>query len=304
MSVLDELSSSIERVAATAGSSVVRLGESWRAGVGVIIADGYVLTNAHNVGGETVRVAFADGSRVEGRTAGVDIDGDLAVVAADTAGAPALEWSPLTPGVGSVVFAVTAGQNGARVTMGTVSSMAQGFRGPRGRPIAGAIEHTAPLVRGSSGSPLLDGEGRLLGINTSRLGGGFYLALPADDSLKERVEALKSGQTVERVRLGVGIAPSHAARRMRRAVGLPERDGVLVRMVEEGSPAERAGIEQGDLIVLAGDRPLRHADDLYAALAEVRPGATLQLQLVRGTDERGVEVVFDNGGGTGGEPVH
>jgi serine protease Do len=304
MSVLEELSNSIDRLAKSAGSSVVRLGGGWRSGVGVVIADGFVLTNAHNLADEPVPVRFTDGRRAEGRTAGVDIDGDLAVVAVDTAGAPALEWSPLAPAVGNVVFAVTPGESGPRVTLGTISSVAQAFRGPRGRPIAGAIEHTAPLVRGSSGGPLLDGEGRIVGINTNRLGGGFYLALPADESLRERVETLKGGESVERVRLGVGIAPSHAARRLRRAVGLPERDGVLVRMVEEGSPADRAGIEQGDLIVAADDRPLRRGDDLYAALADVRPGSSLRLQLVRGTDERSVQVSFGSAAGPTGDPVH
>ena len=93
------------------------------------------------------------------------------------------------------------------------------------------------------------------GVNTNRIGEGFYLALPADAALKARVEALARGETPTRERLGVAIAPSHVARRLRRSVGLPERDGVLVRGVEEGSPAEAAGIEAGDLIVWPAARP-------------------------------------------------
>ena len=147
-----------------------------------------------------------------------------------------------------------------------MSSVARAFRGPRGRRISGSVEHTAPLAPGSSGSPLVDGEGRLLGLNTNRLGGGFYLALPADEALRGRVAALQRGESAERPRLGIGIAPSWVALRMRRAVGLPDREGVLVREVEPDSPAARAGISEGDLIVEAGGRPITEPDDVYDAL--------------------------------------
>ena len=146
------------------------------------------------------------------------------------------------PAIGHRVFALAnpAGR-GLRVTPGFVSSTARSFRGPRGRRIAGAIEHTAPLPRGSSGGPLVDYDGRLLGINSVRVDGGLILAMPADATLRERVDALGRGETPKRVRLGVAIAPPRVARRLRRAVGLPERDGVLVRAVEEGSPADAPG---------------------------------------------------------------
>ena len=172
------------------------------------------------------------------------------------------------------------------MTFGFVSSVARAFRGPRGRRISGSVEHTAPLAPGSSGSPLVDGEGRLLGLNTNRLGGGFYLALPADEALRGRVAALQRGESAERPRLGIGIAPSWVALRMRRAVGLPDREGVLVREVEPDSPAARAGINEGDLLVEAGGRPITEPDDVYDALGSVSAGSTLELRLVRGADER------------------
>jgi serine protease Do len=130
-------------------------------------------------------------------------------------------------------------------------------------------------------------DGQLLGINTNRLEGGFYLALPADGALVERLAALGRGEAPRRRRLGVALAPGHAARRMRRAVGLPERDGALVRFVEDDSPAARAGIAQGDLIVGVGGHPVRDADDLFEALTGEGP---ISLTLVRGTEERTVEV--------------
>jgi len=302
MGVLDELGQAVQSVATKAGSAVVRVGGGWRGGSGVVIGDGLVLTNAHNVRGDGTVVVFADGRRAEASVKGVDIDGDLAVLAVDTAGTPSLAWSDASAGIGTPVFAVTATETGARVTMGFVSSVARAFRGPRGRRISGSLEHTAPLAPGSSGSAVVDADGKLVGLNTNRLDGGFYLALPADAVLRDRVAALQRGASAERPRLGIGIAPSWVARRMRRAVGLAERDGVLVREVEDGSPAAVAGIAEGDLIIEAGGRPIREPDDVYDALGALGSGSTLSVRVVRGADERTIEVNF--GPSEAGGPVH
>jgi serine protease Do len=152
------------------------------------------------------------------------------------------------------------------------------------------VEHTAPLMPGSSGGPIVDLDGRLLGINTNRLESGFYLAIAADGRLKDRVTALGRGESPSRRRLGVGLAPAHVARRLRRAVGLPERDGLLVREVEEDSPASRAGLAEGDLIVAAAGKPVTSADDLFDALGSVADDAPLEITLLRGTEERTVSV--------------
>ena len=167
------------------------------------------------------------------------------------------------------------------------------FRGPRGRRIVGSFEHTAPLARGSSGSPVVDGEGRVIGLNTHRLGEGFYLALPADADLRDRLGRLAAGEVPLPRQLGIGLAPAPVARKLRRSVGLPERDGLLVRLVQEGGPGDRAGLRQGDLIVAAGDRDVATVDDLHAALDTVGPGETLALRIVRGTEELDVRVAFD-----------
>jgi S1-C subfamily serine protease len=148
------------------------------------------------------------------------------------------------------------------------------------------------LPRGSSGGPLLDAAGRLLGINSVRVDGGLILAIPADAALRERLESLGRGEAPQRVRLGVAIAPPRVARRLRRAVGLPERDGVLVRAVEEGTAAERAGIERGDLIVAASGREIDGVDVLYEALDAARAEGKLELTIVRGAEERSVPVEF------------
>src|ERR1700742_1808188 len=107
MTILDEVGASIRQLAEGAGTSVVGIGQRWGAGSGIVLGDGQVLTNAHNVRGDTVEVTFADGRTAEGTVAGHDIDGDLAVISVDTAGAPALAWADGAAGsVGLPVFAL------------------------------------------------------------------------------------------------------------------------------------------------------------------------------------------------------
>jgi serine protease Do len=291
MAALQELEEAVRAVADRVGPSVVGIGDRWGRGSGVVIGEGRVLTNAHNVRGDRVSVSFPDGRVAEGSVAGVDVDGDLAVVTVETAGAPAPAWAESALGIGAAVFALAnPGGRGLRVTFGMVSGTERSFRGPRGRRIAGSLEHTAPLARGSSGGPVVDAEGRLAGLNTNRAGDGFYLAIPADADLRERVDALARGESPSAPRLGVAVAPPWVAARMRRAVGLPEREGLLVRGVEEGSAADRAGLGRGDLIVAAGGRAVSSADDLHAALEKAAAGGTVTVTVVRGEEEREVAV--------------
>jgi serine protease Do len=296
VAVLEDIGTTIGTLVERVGPAVVGLGRGWGVGSGVMIEDGLVLTNAHNLRHDEVTITFDDGRREEGRVLGSDPDLDVAVIAVETGGAEPVVWPPSDAGepeIGRPVVALAnPGGRGLRATVGFVSSAARSFRGPRGRRIPGAIEHTAPLPRGSSGGPLLDVEGRLLGINSVRVDGGLILAVPADAALRERVQALGRGEAPRRAQLGVAIAPPRAARRLRRAVGLPEREGVLVRAVEDDSPAARAGIERGDLIVAADGREIERVDVLYEALDSATAGGSLELTVVRGTDERTVPVAF------------
>jgi serine protease Do len=290
--VLQALQEAVGEAAGRVGPAVVGLGRGWGRGSGVVIASGQVLTVAHVLRGEEVAVAFPDGQVAEGRVAGADPDLDVAVVAVDTGDIEPVAWEPgEPPAAGAPVFALAnPGGRGLRATFGMVSATGRSFRGPRGRRIPGSIEHTAPLPRGSSGGPLVDADGRLLGLNAVRRDGGFILAVPADAALRARVDQLARGEGAERPRLGVAIAPPRVARRMRAAVGLPERDGLLVRGVVADSPAAAAGVERGDLLVRAGDRSLTGVDDLFDAL-DGAPG-TLALTVVRGTEERELEARF------------
>jgi serine protease Do len=291
MGPLQELGNSIAEIAGKIGPSTVGIGNRWRGGSGVVIAKDRVLTNAHNLHGEEVRVYFADGREADAAVLGVDGDGDLAVLSVPTEGVSPVAWgsSEIATGAPVVALGNPAG-GGPRGTGGFVSCVGRAFRGARGRRIGGSVEHTAPLMPGSSGGPLVNVAGEVIGINTNRLGSGFYLAMPADGAFQSRVEALSRGEAPSRRRLGVGLAPSHVARRLRRAVGLSERDGLLVREVEEDSPAARAGVAEGDLIVAAGDRDVRSVDDLFDVLGSVGADQPLELTLLRGDEERKVTV--------------
>jgi S1-C subfamily serine protease len=291
MTIFDEIQASIARLAEDAGPSVAGIGQRWGIGSGIVLGAGRVLTNAHNVRGNQATVTFADGRTTEGNVAGHDIDGDLAVIEADTGQVPALPWATAAPAIGTPVFALAnPGGRGLRVTFGSISGIDRTFRGPRGLRITGSLEHTAPLLPGSSGGPVLDVQGQLLGINTNRLGEGFYLAIPADEALRRRVDALARGESVRRPQLGITITPGHVARRLRRAVGLPDAEGLLIRDIAEDSPAARAGLAPGDLIVAAAGQPVRTVDDLSGALQTA--GDTIELNVLRGTDERSIQVAL------------
>jgi serine protease Do len=291
--MFEDLTSAGQRLAQEVASSVVRIGRDGGRGAGTVIGPGLVLTSAHNLRGSEVTVSFADGRTERGEAKGVDADGDLAVIAVETGAVAPVGWAASPAEAGAPVFALgpVAG-GGVRVSFGTVSAAGAAFRGPRGRLITGALEHTAPVGRGSSGGPIVDIDGHLVGVNTHRSGDGFYLAIPASDDLRTRVEALTRGEAPTRHRLGVALTPPHVARRMRAAVGLPPREGVLVRDVGDDTPAAASGLTRGDLIVAAGGAPVESIDALLAAIDAVGPTGTLSLTVLRGAEETTVEVRF------------
>jgi serine protease Do len=291
-SPLAQLSESVMEAVAAASPSVVGVGPR---GSGVVVGDGLVVTNAHNLRGGA-EVTFADGRRVPAVVAGADIDGDLAVLQVATEGAPVLEWADRSPRLGQAVIGLSRpGGRALRAGVGFVSGLDLAFRGPEGRLVRGALEHTAPLAPGSSGGPVIDDEGHLVGVNTHRPSEGVYLAQPASEDLKARVQALSQGQAPQRVRLGVALAPPKVARRLRAAVGLPERQGLLVQDVDPAGPAGRAGVRQGDLIVAVGGNPVASVDELADALQARAEAGPLELMVVRGAEDVTLSVDFHPG---------
>lgn len=282
MSDLRELSAQLAAVVAGAAPSVVGVGPR---GSGVVVAPGLVLTNAHNARGNTV-VHFSDGREVQASLTGADTDGDLAVLRAGTEGITPLEWAPTAPSLGEIVVGLARpGGRGARAGVGFVSGSEMAFRGPEGRLVRGALEHTAQMAPGSSGGPLVDIEGRLVGINTHRHREGAYLAIPAGAQLRARTDALAEGRQPQRRRLGVAIAHPRVAQKLRQAVGLPERPGLLVHDVDPEGPAAKAGLRRGDFIVAVNAQPVADADQLADALERVPDGEPAQVSALRGAEE-------------------
>lgn len=294
---VQDLAQAVRRVVESAGPAVVSVARHRTGGSGVVIGTDRVLSNAHNAAPEGVRIVFSDGRTEDGQVLGVDGDGDLVVLDVPTGDAPALQWGPMDEvGIGTPVIALASpAGRGLCATLGFVSATDRPFRGPLGRRIEGSLEHTAPLPAGASGGPLLDLSGRLVAVNTHRLGEGFYLALPGTPALQARVRDLMAGESPRGRRLGVGLAPVPVARRLRRAVGLPEAEGLLIRLVEEGSPAEAAGLTAGDLLVAAAGRPLMVMEDLHEAVEDLE-GDALEVQVLRGTEGRTVTVAFRRSG--------
>jgi serine protease Do len=312
MATIKDVQEAVSGVAQGVGPQVVGVSGGRTSGSGVVIGQDRVLTNAHNLSGvhphsggmprgtrhpRELTVSFADGRTAAATIIAADPEKDLAVLEVPTGDTKSIQWAngSANVGIGAPVFALSnPGGQGLRVTFGLVSGTERSFSGPRGRTIGGGIEHTAPLLPGSSGGPIVDGDGRFLGLNTHRLGEGFYLAIPADDVLKNRAETLARGDAPERAHLGVAVAPSHVANRLRRAVGLSDADGVLVRGVREGSAGARAGLREGDLLVKAGGRDLKTVEDLFAALDSVEAGGSLDIEVLRGTETSKVTVVFNS----------
>jgi serine protease Do len=272
-------------IASQVGPAVIGLRSGSRGGSGVIVAPGVAVTLGRNIRQDELTVRVGESDRTA-RVTGVDPTVDLAVLTLEGPDLPEpIAWATgedVT--IGSEVYALAdpAGR-GLRVTPGTVSRAPSGLRGPSGRLIEGVIEHTAPLPRGSGGGPLVDVDGRILGLNAIRRDGGLIVAWPAA-ALRDRATTLASGRATAPPRLGVALVGARQARQLRAAVGLEPIDGLLIQAVESGSPADRAGVARGDVIVAIDGAVVSDPDPLYAALDAAAVG-DLALKIVRGSNE-------------------
>jgi serine protease Do len=262
------------------GASVVSFGRGARRGTGFLIGSDRVLTLAYRLRDETVETLTSDGERREARVLGVDRDLGVAVLEAPTGEIPAIRWASEPPRLGDPVFALGDPGGGLRLTAGNVSAGSLMVRSRYGRALE-LIEHTAPMPRGAGGGPLVDVSGAVVGVNALRGDAGFLLALPAH-AVQSAVERVVEGR--EPIRLGVAVASPSASRRMRRAVGLPDHDGLLVEALDEGGPADRAGVKRGDLLVSIGGATLATIDDLHAALAANAGLCNTELRVLRATE--------------------
>ncbi len=292
---LDAYSQAVIGVAERLGPAVVaveirrgKLRGADGAGSAVVITpDGYLLSNHHVVdGAREVRVRAPAGDSTVARVVGSDAATDLALLHADPVAmaAPApgeLAAAPVRPGQLVVAIGNPLGFS-STVSAGVVSALGRSLRGKDGRLIDGIVQHTAPLNPGNSGGPLADSQGRIVGINTAIIARsqGLGFAVGAATASWVLAELLARGR-VRRSYLGVGGATRPLDRRLARAHGVLAASTVGVLSVEAGSPAARAGVRDGDLIIGLGAAAVTSVDELVRALRTVAAGTAAPLRLVR-----------------------
>jgi serine protease Do len=304
---LDAYSRTVIGVAEALSASVANLqvhrrtrrGPATGAGSGVAIsADGFVITSAHVVEGTRHGVAsFSDGHETPVSVVGADPLSDLAVLRADGG-----ELSPAPLGdaddlrVGQLVVAI-GNPNGfaSSVTAGVVSGLGRslpvGARGGPRRVVENVIQTDAALNPGNSGGALVDGAGRVVGINTALAGIGLGLAVPINDATRVIISTLIRDGRVRRAHVGVAVAPRPLPPRIAERLG--RRAGVQIMQVIDDSPAAAAGLERGDLLLELDGEPVTDASDVQRLMVHERIGRAVRAVVLRGGRERTLELVLD-----------
>ncbi len=301
--LLDAYSAAVVSVVDAVGPAVVSVRTNARAGrrggagagSGVIIAsDGYVLTNSHVVhAASDLEVSLTDGRRFAATLTGDDPATDLAVIRVD---APALPAAHLGESarlrVGQLVIAI-GNPFGfeSTVSAGVVSALGRSLRSTTGRLIDNIIQTDVALNPGNSGGPLVDSRGRVVGINSAvfAMAQGISFAVPIDTATWVIPQLLARGR-VSRAYLGFGGQSRPLERRLARALGLANARAIEIVSLEPASPAARAGLQTGDLVVAIGERPVQTVDDVHRRLVASPIGEPLTVTVVRGVDRRDVTV--------------
>jgi serine protease Do len=299
---LDAYSRAVREVTERLGPAVVSVGSTngRGGGSGVILGTGegaaIAVTNSHVVrglaaasGGQGVRtgrgglrVTLADGAQASIEVLGDDPSSDLAVIRFEPEVEPTV--APLGEAgnlvVGQLVVAIGSPLGFQRtVTVGVVSALGRSIRGAGGRLIENVVQTDAAINPGNSGGPLADTQGRVVGINTAIIGGaqGIGFAVPVSATFRRVVFALVTEGRVRRAFLGVMV-------QSRQARG-GASGGAQVENVAPNSPADRASLRRGDLIVGVGENPVRSTDDLLNLLDESAIGRNIELRVRRGKNE-------------------
>jgi putative serine protease PepD len=262
-----------------------RQGEATGSGF-VIDEQGRIVTNQHVVSGsESVTVEFTDGSEVNAEVVGTDPSTDIAVLDVNR---PAARLTPLsfasegTLEVGDPVVAIGSplGLQGT-LTTGVISALGREIQSPNGFTIENAVQTDAALNRGNSGGPVLDTEGRVVGVAAqiaSETGSntGIGYAIPGDTAKRVAADLIQDGN-VEHAYLGVS---------------LPNDGAAEITEVVDGAPAARAGLRAGDEVTAVDGKAIESGDELREAIDAKRPGDKLTLTITRNGDERTVEVTL------------
>ena len=300
--LLDAYSRAVIDVVDRVGPAVVRIdaaADQRRRGTGsgVIVApDGLVLTNSHVVGGASrVNVTTVDGSSLTARVVGDDPDTDLALVRVDSAvtlpagtlgDSKRLKRGQLVIAIGNPLgFEST-------VTTGVISALGRSLRAQSGRLIDDVLQTDAALNPGNSGGPLVSSHGEVIGINTAVILGaqGICFAVASNTANFVLGELVRHGQ-VRRAFIGIAAQQIAIPRRLRHTAGVTQPSGVMVASVEGGSPAERAGMLAGDIILALDGVTITGADDLIRLLAADKIGRRVTLDSLRNGERRQLSIV-------------
>ena len=284
--LLDAYSQAVIRVVERVTPAVAHVRRGRGGGSGLVIApDGYVLTNAHVVdGADEVEVVFAEGATYRAPVVGVDAATDLALVRVLGPSLPAAELGDSDRlRVGQLVIAIgdPLGLQ-STVTTGVVSALGRSLRAKDGRIIENVIQTDAALNPGNSGGPLVDTHGKVVGVNTAiiAMAQGIAFAIPAATARLVTTALIRDGR-VRRAYLGISGVATPIGRGLAHALGLGVESGIRVLEVTAASPAKRAGIREGDILVALDGASLASLSDLQRALGADRVGAATLITLVR-----------------------
>jgi S1-C subfamily serine protease len=289
---LEKLSTELAGIVEAAAASVVRVeGRRRTASSGVVwAAEGVIVASHHAVDAEDeVPVGLEDGRIVAARVVGRDPGSDLALLKAEASGLVSPRWAEdRSPRPGEIVLGLSRPGRSARARLGIVSAAAGEWRTPSGARFESYLESDIALHPGFSGGLLLAADGAALGVNSAGVLRGTSLAVPAR-VVRRVVETLLAHGRIRRGYLGIGTHAVALTPDLRSSAG--QGAGLIVLSVQPGSPAARAGILLGDVLLRAGDDVLTHPGALVPALDADRVGHELSLRLLRAGEQRSVSVV-------------
>lgn len=281
--------------------SVVTIFTKGGLGSGVVYSkDGLILTNEHVVGDSTtVEVAFADGQRSTGQVLATDAVSDLALVRTERDGLPAVTFAPALPRIGelAVVIGSPLGfENTA--TVGIISGLHRSIPGSSSSSLAlvDLIQTDAAISPGNSGGAVVDARGQLVGISEAYIppeAGAVSLgfAIPSATAKEVAGELLKNGVAKHAF---MGLAPATITPEIAQQLGMPQAGGVVALNVTNGGPADKAGIQPGDVLVSVDGEDLETAEDLLAVLRKHDPGDVVTVEIRRGSDTSQVKVTLSD----------
>ena len=286
------LSDAFAELVEAAGPSVVRVSGGRRPSSGLIwSADGLVLAAERLLRrDDDITVTLGDRRELQATLAGRDPSTDLALLRIPATGLPTLSWREADGlRVGHLALALGRPGRTVRARLGILSAVGEGWQVPGGSRVERYIEADIEPAFGISGGPLLDGSGQVIGVNTAGLRREIVLTIPTA-TVRRITETLLAHGRIRRGYLGVAAQTVPVPSALEQTVG--QRAGLLVHAVEPDSPAERAGVMIGDLVLSIGGRPVHRPDQLLGLLTEDRIGATEKVQVVRAGQVRDVQVTI------------